>query len=74
MLIIGIMLVILGVAFIPLSIRMTKILKGLNNLAYTEEERDEISMSIEAHILSLSECYKAEKERLNANAKTPRHS
>ena len=70
-LIVGIMLVILGIAFIPLSIRMTKILKGLNNLTYTDEERDEISMSIEARILSLNECYKAEIERLNAGAKAP---
>jgi len=71
MLVVGMFMAIAGIIFIPLSIKMGKVFRDFKYLAYTEEERDEISKSIEASVRDLGECYKNEIERLSESSKVP---
>jgi len=62
-LIVGIMLVIAGIVFIPLSMKMVKTLKDLNELCISDEE----AKSIEQNVYELCDNYKkAMEEKLKA--------
>ena len=50
MLVVGMFMAIAGIIFIPLSIKMGKVFRDFKYLAYTEEERDAISKSIETSV------------------------
>ncbi len=67
----GCFLIIAGIVFFILSRPLFKSLNKLKDLTINDEERDEISKSIEASVRDLGECYKNEIERLSESSKVP---